>query len=182
MGERKGERILRKRYLESGNPICPFKAGWGEEVGAAGRGNSQGIESLGNGSVRREVLRWARGVGKAVASTPLGKGPFLWTGHTLVLPPLPPGLGLLPYSLAFLLFWFNKTKSGACRSGLGGAARPHPNHQPQVPEPSSSWGSHFNASTPSLCSLLALRSPQPFSVFLGPGGMRETDSQMELGS
>lgn len=39
----------------------------------------------------------------------VGQGPFLWTGHSPVLPPFPPCLGLLPQSLAFLLFWFNKT-------------------------------------------------------------------------
>lgn len=71
------------------------------------------------------------------ASTPLSQRPFLWTGHNPVLPLLPPRLGLQPYSLAFLLFWFNKTKSDSL-AGRGGerAARPHPrpqSHHPQIP-------------------------------------------------
>lgn len=76
-----------------------------------------------------------------------GQGRFLWTGHGPVFPPIPPCLGLLPYFLDFLLFWFNKTKSGSLAGRDGGrASRPHPNHHPvsppPAPEPSSSWGSH----------------------------------------
>lgn len=41
--------------------------------------------------------------------------------------PSPLCLGLLPYFLAFLLFWFNKTKSdNLAGRDLGRAARPHP--------------------------------------------------------
>lgn len=86
--------------------------------------NSQGIQEPGEWlHVQGEL--WPRAqVGEAGwgDSTPLllvGQGPLLWTGHTLVLPPLPPCLGLLPYSLAFLLFWFNKTVWSLAARGWG---------------------------------------------------------------
>lgn len=96
----------------------------------------------------------------------------------------PPCLGLLPYSLAFLLFWFNKTKSGSLAGkGEGRAARPHPNHHLKSPPPGPR--AKLILGFPLQCldsiSMLppAFPSPQPFSVFLGPGHIMEIGPQME---
>ena len=102
---------------------------------------SLAIGNLGNGSTCRES--YGDGVEVNEAASISVDRPLA------VFSPLPPCLGLLPQSLAFLLFWFNKTKSGALAARVRGELPGHTliatqNHHPQVPEPSSSWGSHFN--------------------------------------
>ena len=151
-----------------------METGWGGEPGQPAVLTSLAIGNLGNGSTCRES--YGDGVEVSEAASISVDRPLA------VLPPLPLCLGLLPQSLAFLLFWFNKTKSGALAARVRGELPGHTliatqNHHPQVPEPSSS----FNTSILDSVSMLptALPSPQPFSVFLGPGGLKEIGSQME---
>ena len=97
----------------------------------------------------------------------VGQGPFLWRDHGPVLPPLLPCLGLLPHSLAFLLFWFNKTKSGSLAERDGErAARPHPNYQPQITIPRLIPGLPLQCPDSISCALLPsqVHSPSPFSL------------------
>lgn len=63
---------------------------------------------------------------------------------------LSPCLGLLPHSLAFLLFWFNKTKSGSLAERDGErAARPHLITNPKSHHPQAHPGAPAGALTPS---------------------------------
>lgn len=129
------------------------------------------------------VLRWVRRGGEGSGLSSLRSRDHICgqaTPRSFSPPPCP---GLLPYSLAFLLFWFNKTKSGAWHSGgREGGQQELPghtlitttNHHPRSERQAHPRSPHFKASTLSLCSLLALPSP----VFLGSGGMREIGSQM----
>lgn len=54
------------------------------------------------------------------------QGPFCGPATTSAFLPSPPGLGSLPQFLAFLLFWFKKTKPGSVvwKGGEGDQATP----------------------------------------------------------
>lgn len=95
-------------------------------------------------------------------------------------PPFLPSMsGLAAYSLASLLFWFNKTKSGGLGGRDGGAAMSHPNHHPQVP-PRAKLILELPGSALAVSVLpTALSRPQPFSGFLTSGGTRESGHQTE---